>query len=158
MHFTIGLSRSDGAVPGGIRWVLKTPYNHVFIYLPHNNTIIEADFKGVRQINKDNWVLDNEVVEEHSIFVKDKDWPRVSEVLHEFIGTEYGYWQIVKILFNYKFKKENGEAKLICSELAARVMDAITDLGIEVFDGITPRDIKYLCIGFNAGYYYGKLP
>ena len=154
MKIAVGFSKSKGVISWGIRWFLGTEYNHTFFYIPDREMIFEADFAGVIGTNRDIWLENNDIVKQYELDVSEDRYIRISNSIDRLMGTPYGKWQIVKILFHSRFSKQNKDSKLICSEFIMSILSISYNFFVEKQDNINPRDVDFFML---KTFYYGYI-
>lgn len=133
-----------------IQWVEKTPYSHVYIrftdYITNRQLVFESSLGMVHFCTFDSMKVGNDIVEEWAVSIDDLQYRKLWNFMLNRLELRYGFLELVwiglKKLTGIKFVSGDGEQTQICSELAARVCEA---LGIPVpgnLDYITPRDLQ----------------
>lgn len=154
---SIGFSKHKGFAPMSnvIRWVLSTPYSHVYLKfeIPGVNQplMFHSTGKGINILSYANFLENNEEVLEHGGEITQEANEKLINYIFKMAGTNpYGYLQNIGIfiidvlnLIGFEIKSNPINDGVNCSELMAMTMQEIkggpwTD---KDYNLITPRDI-----------------
>ena len=103
-----------------IKLYQKTKFSHTLIV--KDGIVYEASHGSVHETNFQLWRLDNKLI---NIYILD-DGAVDLEYVKSMVGVKYGFGQIFRIafkfLFGVTFNRNNGNARLICSEYVGRAL------------------------------------
>lgn len=137
-----------------IQWVEDTPYSHVYVrftdYVTGRELVFEASLGMVHFCTFDSMKVGNDIIEEYAVRIDDLQYRKLWNFMLNRLELKYGFmellWIGLKKLTGRQVSKGDGEQTQICSELAARVCEA---LGIKVpgnLDYISPKELHAIVV------------
>jgi len=126
----IVLVRNRGLIAWLIRVITKSPYDHIGIFSSPSE-VIEAKPKGVLKSDFADCIRDRSFVVYRLKNEKKFSVNKAIAFAESFVGDEYDFFQIFKILFKFLFKRKRNDNNRAwtCSELVA---EAYREGGIKV--------------------------
>jgi hypothetical protein len=162
VHFS---KKVHGIIIGskGIMAVEKIPFSHVAVELPFG-IIFESIPGGSRMIPFQRWIDEYQVIKtfEMTTEISEENVKRaISGILSELWARPYSFRQVIGILIMMTFKNSElarriakkfvSSTDLICTELAARFLDAIgLWTGSNSFDSISLREVYRVAWRFKS--------
>jgi len=154
MQITIGASRNNKLGSKLIRWWIGAPYSHVFVkwhLITQNRDIVyQASHGMVHFIAYDNFLKDNEIVEEIVIDIDNEHFIKFSKKCIDLAGQPYSTNQLIQI-FLYDISNQtlhfNDLKGYICSELICELLSDIGYTFNKVKYLINPKDIINTLMG-----------
>lgn len=136
-----------------IRLFLRTPYSHVYIRFYDAYTakwiIFEASHGEVHLMEWNNWMIDNNAIEERVFELDELHRREVIRFAIDHLQKPYSLANILGIVFYGIFKKrifQDGPKAFICSELIALALDNKVSFK-KPLDLVTPKDIHKAVFG-----------
>jgi hypothetical protein len=161
MKIIIGASRNNKIGSRAIRWWIGADYSHSYVRwtlsTQERDIVYQASHGMVHFISLENFVKDNEIVEEIELDLCPESFKRFSRKCVDLAGVEYSKLQLLHIFLvditNGKFKTQD-QPGYICSELMCELLE---DLGYKFEKPkylVNPKDIIE-CLKKANRYNYG---